>query len=299
MHHYSTVAYLTLPRGNEVSHIWQFEIVKLAFANESLLHAILAIAAFHLAYQHLDHRRTYSMIGAQHQSDAARGLRTNLTHLTTETSHGCFASASLLPICAFAALAVNNDDAGRPHPSLEAMIDIFILSRGMNTVLKTCETQIQQGRLADLFNLSTYTTPMVYMEAICGKLHELSLQLMEPQVERATALIVDRAIHILINCIRESIQTAPIPELRVAMTWPIFFSEEYLALLSQKNEMALTVFAYYCAVVHESGSKVWFTKGWGLNVGQDLKKYVSSSWKEAIQWPLDCMSIHGEASAAH
>jgi hypothetical protein len=299
MHHYSTVTCLTLPRGNEVSHIWQIEMVKVALTHEPALHAVLATAAFHLAYMNPKRRRIYTMVGSQHQSDAARGLRTGLTvttPVTQEDSLACFAAASLLVICAFAAHAIHKEDDDRPSPTLESMIDLFILTRGMNAVLQSSEPGIHKGRFADLFKLGTYNTPMVYLEAICGRLHDLSLHLTNEQADRTSALIAEREVHNLIKCIRGSIESAPIPELRVAMTWPIYISDDFVMLLNQKNQMALTVFIYYCAIVHESGSQTWYTTGWGFNVAADVEKYLTSPWRETARWPFDCMGIHLEAS---
>lgn len=296
MHHYSTLTCFTLPRGNELIHVWQVEIVKVALAYQPALHGILAVAAFHLAYLHPMKRSPYLVIGSQHQSNTARGLRYDLLNLTTKNSEACFAASTLLLICAFAALAIKHAEEDGVHPTLEEMVDIFVLTRGMNAVLQSSKPLVENGILGSFLKSHTFTTPMVYLEAICGKLHELSLQLMAVDKNRTAVLVVDCEIHTLISCIKESINTAPMPELRVVTTWPIFFSDDFLALLIQRDQMALTVLGYYCAVVHESGRDNWYTNGWGSHIGRDLEKYLLTPWKEAVQWPLNCMSTRPETS---
>ncbi|KAH8669065.1 hypothetical protein BX600DRAFT_266793 [Xylariales sp. PMI_506] len=290
MHHYSTSTCFTLPRGGEVSHVWQQKIVKLAIVHDPLLHQVLAVAGFHLAYLNPAQHHNYAMLASQHQSDAARGLRGSLMNPTPEDSHACFAAASLLII---GALASQASPGPRPDggPGLSDMLDIFMLARGMNAVLYSYESTIQQGHFADLFKLPNYSKPMIYMEAVCGKLLDFRLQLQKDTIDSAMLNIIDKEISNLIECIKQSIKTAPVPEVRVSVTWPIMVTEDYLKLLQQKHPLALTVFCYYCALMHESQSHVWYTGGWGMSVAKDVMKHIPSLSSEATRWPLAYMGL--------
>src|SRR6185437_13567863 len=113
----------------------------------------------------------------------------------------------------------------------------FILTRGLHVVLMSFEDILQQGRFADLFKISSYTAPMGFLEALCEKLDQLRLKLKD-EGDRVTAILVDLEICKFVEGIKQSIKTAPIPELRVTMTWPMILSEDFLTLLRQKNPMA-------------------------------------------------------------
>lgn len=291
MHHYSTTACYTLPRGREITHIWQHELVQIALIHDPLLHQILAISAFHLAHNSPIQHRNYAMLASQHQSEAARGLRAQLMNPTPENSHANFAAASLLIIGAFAAQAACPGSEESSAPCLKDMLDIFMLARGMNVVLHAFEEIVQNGRFKDLFTLPNFTRPMIYMEAICGRLRDLSIQLKSEEQDPTVLRIVDDEISGFIACIKDSVYSAPVPEVRVLVRWPIMLKEEFLKLLQQRNPTALTVFSYYCAVVHEAQASAWYTSGWGLSVARDVKSSITSLQAEAIRWPLACMGL--------
>ncbi|KAM0813210.1 hypothetical protein AB5N19_13202 [Seiridium cardinale] len=299
MHHYSTVTCFTLPRGQEVGRLWQTVVVELGLANEPLLHQILAITASHLAFLRPQQSQVYSMIASQHQSDAARGLRTGLTHITSENCHASFAAASMLVVGAWAASASPDNRSGdttRGHqPTLEDMLDVIFLTRGMTLVLHSSEALIQRGPFGGLFVQTTNSMPYIFLEAVCGKLHELSIKVLEDHsVDQGTARIVNTEIHNLITCIKESIAWASVPALRILIFWPAAVTEDFLGLLHRKVPPALAVFTHYCVIVHESQPNTWYTSGWGLSVTKDVRKCLGEPWLAATRWPLDCMTLqHG------
>lgn len=294
MHHWSTVTCFTFPRGQEVGHIWQTVIVEIALANDPLLHQILAITASHLAYLRPEQSKKYSMIASQHQSDAARGLRTALMKITSENCHASFAAASVLCIGAFAAeaLPVSSKPTGRHQPTLADMLDVIILTRGMSIVLHSSEGMLHQGPFAELFRRFTYNSPQIFLEAVCGKLHELSIRVLEDHsIDQATVRVVNCEIHNFITCIKDSIISATNPTNRITTMWPTILADDFLALLHRKVSPALAVFTYFCAVVHESQNFTWYTRGWGLSVAKDVERFIQEPWTEAIRWPMDCMSL--------
>lgn len=95
--------------------------------------------------------------GLQHQVEAARGIRSRLVPLTPEVSHACFVAGVLLGISSFTSLAVFHDDEDDPKPTLEDLVDIFHVLRGMYAFLKSSEDVIHQGRLAPLFESRQYS----------------------------------------------------------------------------------------------------------------------------------------------
>lgn len=72
--------------------------------------------------------------GLQHQAEAARGISSRLVHPTPEVRHACFVAGVLLGIGSFASLAVFHDDQDGPKPTLEDLVDIFHVLRGMYAV---------------------------------------------------------------------------------------------------------------------------------------------------------------------
>ena len=287
MHHWCTVTCFTLPRGDELCRIWQVECVQLAFMDEPFMHQILAISAFHMACLQPSHRQSYRMLASQHHGHALQGLRTKFTHeVTPESSHSTFAAAALLVIGAFAAFAVDGEYEEDTSPGLKDMLDMFGLMRGMNMVLETWNHTLVRGRFADMFIDQESSRPMVFLEATCEKLRNLGESLDDD--ERRP--VIGHEIITFIDCVKQSIPTR-CPEIRLAILWPIRAHPDFLLLLQQKNEEALTILAYYCAIVHEAQSYAWYCRRWGPNIARDIKNLISSPKAEAVAWPLAYMGL--------
>ncbi|EEU37613.1 uncharacterized protein NECHADRAFT_87525 [Fusarium vanettenii 77-13-4] len=285
MHHYDMSASYTLPGSVEFRHIHQVEYTRLAFQDEALMHQLLAVAAFHLAFLNPSQRPAYLTRGLQHQTEAARGISSQLVNLTPEVSHACFVAGVLLGIGSFASLAVFHDDQNGPKPSLKDLVDIFHVIRGMYAVLKSSEDVIHQGRLAPLFEPRQYSRqPTVRLQQLLDNLHELErhfgrCHLHDPR----STHIVERAILDLIACVKHAVEYAPTPyEWRVVTSWPVVLSPEFLTLLANMDEVALAVTARYCILLHEAHSVAWFTSGWGRSVLEDI---------EATPWSFEVMHM--------
>ncbi|KAI1128828.1 hypothetical protein F5Y10DRAFT_165935 [Nemania abortiva] len=282
MHHWSTVTCFSLPRGEELSHIWQVECVQLALTDEPFMHQILAISAFHMAHLQPSHRRMYLMLASQHYDVALQGLRTRFTHeVTPESSHSAFAVASLLIIGAFATFAVD-DNEENTSPGLQDMLDMFGLIRGLNMVLETWNDTVVQGQFADLFIDRDSSRPMIFLEAICEKLRNMQ----ENTGNDERTPVISREIITFIDAIKHSIRFARLPEIRLIMLWPMKAHPDFLALLHQRDEKAIAILAYYCAIVHEAQSNAWYCTRWGERVARDIMSPMSSLETEAIAWPL-------------
>ncbi|KAH7162038.1 hypothetical protein B0J13DRAFT_591418 [Dactylonectria estremocensis] len=284
MHHYTAITSLTLPRADEVSRIWQTTIAQLSFQHEPLLHQVLAISAYHLAYLNPADRIEYSMLASKHQNDASQALRHALQGLSDTTCHATFAAASLVLISSFASRAIHHYEGH--SPTVDDMLDIFRLTRGMHTVLTTYEGAIQNGVLGDLLKLSTKPSRNFSMERLCDKISEVQEYLKQEHVEETTASIVNMEAHRLIKGIHGAVQTAQVPQLRVVMTWPFTVADEFLWLLGENSPPALALLAYYCLLVHETVPHAWYTVGWGDGVLAQIAAQLSGPWLEIIQWPL-------------
>lgn len=345
MHHYDTVTSQTIPRADEVDFVWQTVVVQMSFHNEALLHQILAVSAFHMAYLHPDRRKKLTLVGSQHQGDAAQMLRTNLANVSGKDSTALFAAASLTVIGAFAAFATrkgvgrdsadegegsgsgpstgtpttigtptigtptigtptagtptapgaDDSDDDRSSPTLEDLIDIFMLSRGMNAVLMIFEPAIQTGPMLGIFRPETApAVPSGFLESVQAQLSLLGQQVAAVAKgehgalpgDREVAVVVEGVIQNFLMTIRRAGETASSPIVRVSFLWPIWMEDEFITLLRARQPMALAVFTYYCAILHHSAQTAWFMRGCGRAVCRDIEKDIPAEWKEKIWWPL-------------
>lgn len=296
MHHYSVVTSLTLPRAQEELHVWQHQVPKLAFKYPFLVHQILAVAAFHLAYLQPSQRSEHSLHASQHQNRSIEGMRGHLAEITAENCHALFMASSLLLVGAFASFA-NIKPSGSPliegqrPPTIEDMIDVVILDRGVASVLQSSEDVIQAGYFRDLFHFSPHDRANPFMQRVAQELRNLDAMIKQDRaMDHMVRILVSLEIKKLIDAIEKAVVTTQDAEMRVTTFWPITIAEDYISLLRQRNEVALLVLMYFCCIMFRAEEKTWFVKGWGVSVAADVEKLVSIKWRDAIKWPLEQLS---------
>ncbi|KAM0323124.1 hypothetical protein ACHAQA_008974 [Verticillium albo-atrum] len=285
MHHYSTTACLTLPRSNDLQHIWQLEIPKLALTHVFLLHQVLAFSALHLAHLRPERRAAYALTASQHQTDAVAGMRTALARITSANCDPLFGASSLLLLSAYAMFPHQQQYCGPDQtpapPTVDNILDVFLLIRGMSEILDASELTIRRGTLGTMF--AQETAPPT------------STPLLDSVVTRLTAFrasidpaptVVAREAEGLISWIQRASMTTALPENRVALTWPIDLSGDYIALLRRRDPAALALLAYYCVVVSAVEPTTWYMKGWGRSAIRSIDECLDPAWRELIEWPL-------------
>lgn len=296
MHHYSVVTSLTLPRAQEELHVWQHQVPKLAFKYPFLVHQILAVAAFHLAYLQPSQRSEHSLHASQHQNRSIEGMRGHLAEITAENCHALFMASSLLLVGAFASFANIKPNGsplieGQRPPTIEDMIDVVILDRGVASVLQSSEDVIQAGYFRDLFHFSPHERVNPFMQRVAQELRTLDTMIKQDRgMDHMVRILVNLEITKLIDAIEKAVVTTQDAEMRVTTFWPITIAEDYITLLRQRNEVALLVLMYFCCIMFRAEEKTWFVKGWGVSVAADVEKLISIKWRDAIKWPLEQLS---------
>lgn len=293
MHHYTAVTSLTLPRAQEELHVWQVQVPKLAFKYPFLVHQILAVTSFHLAYLQPEQRGEHSLHASQHQNRSIEGMRGHLAEITVDNCHALFMASSLLLVGAFASFA-NIKPSGAPliegqrPPTVEDMIDVFMLDRGVASVLHSSEDVIQAGYFRDLFHFKPQERSNPFMAHVADELRTLGgLVNADASIDPVVRILVDMEITKLIDAIEKAVVTTDEAEMRVTTLWPITVSDDYITLLRQRNELALLVLVYYCSIMYRAEANTWFVKGWAVSVAADIEKLISLKWRDAVKSPLE------------
>lgn len=289
MHHFTTSTYLTMPRGPELSRIWQHVVPKIAFDYVFLLHQVLATSAFHLA--HLSHtrasRQKYRLSATHHQSHAIEGLRTALANITVENCHALFVTSSLLFIGALAGSTVgvhdSSSEADDRGPKMDNMLDVFALVRGMNGILDSTRHLLRQGELGELLHIGPGGERSELVETVMGELQKMVFSIEDTD---PTKSFISSEVANLRAWIDFGYATSTTPELRITMTWPIGMQEEFLLLLKQRNQAALTTLAYYCVIMNAAEESTWFMRGWGICLARDITSILEDPWTKHAEWAL-------------
>ncbi|KAK1975006.1 hypothetical protein LZ30DRAFT_606728 [Colletotrichum cereale] len=291
MHHYSMSTCLTLPRSNDVSQIWQFEVPKLGLTYMFLMHQVLAISALHLGHIHPEQRETYALHASQHQSDAIAGMRESLVQITTDNCHALFGASSLLVLNAYSSFPYQRGSTQHSaSPTVEDILNVFLLVRGMSHILKSSHPIIQVGPFAPFFTEVVTQTSTPLLDAVTKHLQNFRSNLEACTMDQASIMVLTQEIDVFLEWILHAVKTASFPEMRVALTWPINLTEEYLQLLRNRNPAALTLLAYYCVIVRSTEVTAWFMRGWGINAARAIVLDLDPDWKDMIKWPLAFIS---------
>lgn len=293
MHHYSTAAFKTMPRADDVGQTWLIDAVNASFQDDYILHLILAFSAFHLAHLRPNRRSYYSYIAAHHQDLGISRMRASLAQLDAENCHSLFMAGSLLAVSTFASLAIHAGDKAYERPLLDEVVEVFILIKGMGVVLEVWEKEIQRGRFRELFRVTKPTTPpALFWYDMRTQLEQLRKPLSERMPDQPTVIeCVDLEIGNLYTLATTCLETSTDPELRLVMVWPIKISDAYLTLLKEKVPAALIVLGYYCAVVDRSALRNWFTRSWAREALYAINSILPPYYTELLRWPLDQVSV--------
>ena len=286
MHHHSTCTYLTLPRANELQHIWQIEMPKLALRHVYLLHQVLSVSAYHLAHLNPD-RPEFPVCASQHQNEAIKGLRSAIGSISQDNCVEIFLASSLLSIGAFAGFSTQGPGQ---QPGLDDLLDVFVLIRGMSDILNKYQATLNQSRLGGLFVRGGPCESMPVLTAIIDQLRQITIP---ESFEPAVSSLCHESIVTAITWIENSIQTTANPESRVALTFCLSVSAEFLDLMKQRNPIALCVLAHYCVVLNQVGRSTWYMGKWGRLVVLDIWDEVDSQWRSLLKWCMKALECEG------
>lgn len=271
IHHYTSETWRTFPRSQELERIWQVQLPKLAFGSTFLMHQLLALSASHMAYLTPDRRTALCVRASQHQNSAIQGLRQLLPNITTKNCDALFATAGMLPLYAFAASSEPANQHGRP--GVESLLEVFFLIRGMNNILKSYQSSIEQGPLGPMITLGVYSSETPFLR---GVKQDMNLYV---EIGACSADLDQRTVAAAASGFIESIDhashTASVPELRVLMTWPIGLSEAFVTLVKERETTALTLISRYASILEALGDDYWYLQGWGASVGEDVQNNLS------------------------
>ncbi|KAF5979580.1 cutinase transcription factor 1 beta [Fusarium bulbicola] len=290
MHQYSTSTYLTLPRADELRQIWQIELPRLSLSHVYLLHQVLSVSAFHLASLYPD-RSDYAICASQHQNKAIAGLRSAVACITEESCVDIFLSSSLLGIGAFAGLGAHN--AGQ-QPRIDDLLDVFVLIRGMNDILDRYEPLLKESRIAYLFVLGNQAGSTPLLDATLAQLRQIVIP---DGLEDEALSICQESIASAITWIERHTGTTAAPDERIAMTWCLSVSPEFLDLIRQRHPVALCVLAHYCVILDRVGRSQWFMRNWGKPVLQDIRNEMEPRWSSMLQWCLAAVECERNVQA--
>ncbi|KAH8788469.1 hypothetical protein F5883DRAFT_532132 [Diaporthe sp. PMI_573] len=297
MHHYTSTSYLTICCSPSVQKVFQSDIPKEPFAHPFLLHQILALSAYHLAYLQPDHRHPFLTDAAKHQNNAINLMRVALTDTNSSNCHALFASSALLTLGAFATYP-SQEKYDETFAPVDSLLDIFTLTVGMRTIFRTSDVDLRKGPLGNIFvrgpGDDSRRTVETKLQPLFDQLSYLNCMIAESCIPETR--IVHEATLSLIDCIVKvssaNVLTVP-AEFRAVFLWPGMMSGKYLSMLRKQHPAALVVLAHFCVVMRMAEPFSWFLEGWAKALMTAIFEQVSEGlWSRLLEWPSRAMAMN-------
>jgi hypothetical protein len=295
LHHYTTSTYRTFnmePLTDELDRLWQVEIPQQAFAHVFLLHQILAVASYHLAHLHPHSRQAYALRASQHQNAGIRRMRIALSDISPANCHALFASSSLLFIGSLAASSTSGLAEG---PTVDDLVDVLILVKGVGSVLDSSQDILRSGPLSHIFasRTSAAQASNPALDRVVLAVGDFLVEIAETEADDRVRATIHADAYRLVTAIRDALVRSTIAEYRVVAAWPIQMSDDLIPLLRRRNMAALALLSYYCVVLHAAERQgYWFMQGWAPGVIQDIARSMEGPWKRHSAWALGWITGH-------
>ncbi|KAK1966354.1 hypothetical protein LY78DRAFT_54949 [Colletotrichum sublineola] len=281
IHHFTSNTAHTMSENPEFVHLWTTTVPQIAFANDFLIHGILAVSAIHIAHCYPEKRAEYATISARHQHVALSKFSPVVTEIGEKNADAYVLHA----ICIF---LLNTYSIANPSGPIvpRDIAQSFILLQGIQSILTLpfAHRNISTGPLARWLYQGGVEPAVAgdYSSKIDNLLN--LTRGMAPSDDTTTCQSALEGLKITFAAV-----STPQHRAGLVWRWAVSLPQAFLDLISQNHPMALVILMYYAALVHALERNMWYLCGWGQNVASVLEKAIQEPWKEWIQWPLGCI----------
>jgi hypothetical protein len=291
MHNYgANMANGVLSENPAKAAAWELIIPEESAKYPFLMHGVLALSASHLRYHRPAEAEKWAVLTSHHQNLALPAFRTEISRLSEQNCKALFAMAS---ICISISMSlISQGPISGPEDetsSLDAIVQMFILTRGLYTSLEPLWHVLMAPPLHVLINgarmddYSQHTLPRELQSQI-DKLYSLCDRSCNDPNTRLVYLDPIRRLEEVYKDIL-FMHTADRDELGLVLKWAVASESSFNTLISDRDPLALIIVAHYIILV--SSLKRWFVdglsnRGWAAIV-ENLPNTPEVA--ELLQWP--------------
>lgn len=296
LHHYSTKAihnFSSSAVSTVSSEIWTILLPELAFKNDALLNSLLCLSALHLAKTGPNEAEAKE-IHQNYLDLAVRGHSNDVAHASKENADILCLTSSLLRACAFSALEERSLD---PYVLPMSWLQ---MTHGTGRVFHAVWDWVsdnEESMVMRILNRPPILTP--FNEELWAESNRQGFQHLldrspadvanEPwdssiQEAYSSTLSYIGSIQIAITAKEEPENTG-----RRILAFPCLISREYVDLVEEKRPRALTVLAYYFALLARFRKSLWWAGDSGRREVRGIQTMLPAEWQEQMSWPLRTM----------
>ncbi len=257
------------------------------------MHELLSVAAQRLALIRPHKGSIYLHASDTHASTALALFQPEISNLTEQNCHACFAFSTLLYTQAWASQDVNKPSRMFFAPNDEDRDDGHIkwinLQRGSMELLKSTWPILSNGPLALMFELGKEDPNR---ESVLPETDERRFKELTETWEPPESVSDNERVYLkeALQQTRKVFSTlTSFPErskIVVIMTWFSQLSDGFLGMLERKVPQALLIVMTFCVALPRLES-VWWMKGKAENLLQTMLDALGPGWERWTSWPIE------------
>lgn len=319
MHHFMTNWADIMTEHFDLEGVWQHDLPHIGFRHPYVMHGLLGFAALHMASLQPQRAPLLRASAVVHLDQALVLYRKDTGPATAENADARFTFTWLVALFAYA--------IPPSVPPIDAMVEIFSLVKGIETVLHDTMLWVVQGPFAPMLarafvesggytdeghpydtsyafatqistsrrsdSISVYDLPegmdfgLNHLDFMIG-MHE-----MLPD-ERRTCVLILAELKQLYNQVVHSQGQCGMSNV---LCFPKQDSTHFCQLLKRRNPQALIVLGYYTVLLDLLDAR-WWVSGWGRNVLTDIVGSLGDEWKSWVDWPVQTVLMKHQQGQA-
>ncbi|KAH0419614.1 hypothetical protein CcaCcLH18_14347 [Colletotrichum camelliae] len=304
LHHWTMSTSIDIFRSAPVDSLWQVTFPRIGFEHPFVVHAILSLAALHIAYISGVKNSPYVVEATRHHEDAIKGFQDASNDISSENSEALLAWSLLNIIYVFSISKQLPDQDKRTAARLRRDrvlgMEWIPMTRGINAVLVPTYQYLKDGPMSRLITLGNWNE-LDPGDALPDPVDAQLRRLKATWANSSDAETYGEALYILRKCRMyvhqfESMNPQTLAEWGFNGDWagPLtfihFVPQAYVSLLHQRQPSALILFAYFGAFMHALDD-YWFFEGWGKDIVEVVDDLLGDYWRPWITWPMEYVGL--------
>ncbi|KAJ5742451.1 uncharacterized protein N7511_011470 [Penicillium nucicola] len=274
-----------LARSEETRKVWELVVLQEALKAPFLMHGILGLSALHLSRLHEPQRHSkWLTVAVSHKNIALSMFSEQLSNIDHSNIKAMMSFAGLVVAFGLGSALTPGATDG---PTLNSLIEIFTLARGVQAVANKELQFLLQSNFAPLFNIIQPEVSFPYhIIAVFDRLHETNAQCGQQSVHH-NVVVYEQVIKFLLELAAFTLMEPT--SMTLAAGWAIRVPAEYLSDLDNRVPFSLVILAHYCGLLHMARDN-WCVGSWGSIVLEEIKQSLAPDWQSHIEWPKELVA---------
>lgn len=315
LHHYLNHTKYIVTDHNDVDYVlrvWQEETPKVAFRHDYVMHGLLGFSALHMASQDPAQAQLLRTSAVDHLDKALVLYRQDKRPVDEENANAKFVFTWLVALFAFA--------IPPSVPPIDAIVELFLLVKGIDTVLAETWYWVAQGPFAPILtggpsgqaitspaaegyvHLSSstavrnadmrfsYTLPEGMDFGLNHLDYMIGVDAMLPDDRRKCALVLAELKQVYDTVLRAQGNCS----IAQILVFPKQDSAAFSQLVKRRVPQALIILAHYCVLLDVLDTR-WWIHGWSSRVLRDILGTLEEQWRTWIEWPVQSVLLKERA----